>query len=453
MRFIMKNVSEKESKNHHVRQIVLLTICGLCIINGIIFSHFGGFGIGKTVDVEEFSKYAMKIGEMEIPENSRIVALGEATHGNVEFQQLKKDVFRTLVEKNGVRVFALEGDFGGCEKVNRFIHGEEGTCEEAAAAIGFAMYRTKKMCDLISWMKEYNSTAESGKDLRFYGFDMQRRRYICEYINEFLGRTGIENSGFAGLENELENLNKNSKSGNAMNTVNSLKRESLEFLWNLKKQVMSVDYSVADKREIEFCLQLINVLQQNMEISFLENGNVQGACLRDKYMAENIMWILNREEEIGEKRIFISGANGHIEKQGSYDALNKVMGNILADYLGDGYFSIGTDFCRSKCNLASGKNGRRKNHVFYSHDPLANAARKCQLEECILDFSLIPQESVLRKQIDEYIWMGSIGDFYSSLLMNLVPYCYRTWRSPSERFDCLILVSRAHPIKVMDDCR
>ena len=52
----------------------------------------------------------------------------------------------------------LEGDYGGCEQVNRYIHGGEGTAQEAAAAIGFSIYRTEEMAELISYMRQYNES-------------------------------------------------------------------------------------------------------------------------------------------------------------------------------------------------------------------------------------------------------------------------------------------------------
>ena len=42
----------------------------------------------------EFEKYAVTVEDISIPEQAKIVALGEATHGNQEFQQLKLDVFK-----------------------------------------------------------------------------------------------------------------------------------------------------------------------------------------------------------------------------------------------------------------------------------------------------------------------------------------------------------------------
>lgn len=68
-------------------------------------------------------------------------------------------------------------------------------------------------------------------------------------------------------------------------------------------------------------------------------------------MAENVLWILSMEEQRGNSCIFISGHNGHIERFGNYGAGTRVMGNILSDELGDGYFAIGTDFYKTNCNL------------------------------------------------------------------------------------------------------
>ena len=115
---------------------------------------------------------------------------------------------------------------------------------------------------------------------------------------------------------------------------------------------------------------LADVLLQNMELGkYIDNaGEIN--IHRDKMMAENIMWILKQEEARGNGRIFISGHNGHAKKSGNYDANNKVMGNLLADEIGNEYFVIGTDFYKTTCTLPVDENGKRKNYIFYSYDPM-----------------------------------------------------------------------------------
>ncbi len=42
-----------------------------------------------------------------VPENVQVVGLGEASHGVKEYQEMKREVFQALVEKNGCRTFRV----------------------------------------------------------------------------------------------------------------------------------------------------------------------------------------------------------------------------------------------------------------------------------------------------------------------------------------------------------
>ena len=421
----------KKKKNVVIRAVLLLVLVAV-IITGCIFSHFGGFGTGPCADTEEFVKYAGQIEDIKIPEGTRIVALGEATHGNREFQQLKLDVFQETVKNAGVRAFALEGDFGGCEYVNRYIHGGDGTAEEAAAAIGFAIYRTNEMAELISWMREYNESAKEGEDLCFYGFDMQRYEYNYEYLIESAKEFGVDTT-------ELEKLWNDGELSDAYDTE---QRE--EIIARVKEALVSTG-----KEDVDKSIHFADILLQNISLGKVEDFATGGNALRDELMAENTLWILEQEEKRGNNCIFISGHNGHIEQFGNYGVDHKVMGNILADELKDGYFAIGTDFYKTECNLPKGSDGKRVTHTFYSYDPLAKAARKAGYDTCWLDFSEIPESSGLKTQVMEYCYMGSLGEYYSPIFMNLLPMSYRVWRSPAELYDGVIFVTEAHPTEIM----
>ena len=119
---------------------------------------------------------------------------------------MKLEVFKKLLEERGVRAFALEGDCGGCEAVDRYIHGGEGTAQEAAAAIGFAIYRTEEMAELVSYLREYNENASAGEDVRFYGFDMQRISRTFQFLMEGCAESNIDTTELEKLT-EGENLN------------------------------------------------------------------------------------------------------------------------------------------------------------------------------------------------------------------------------------------------------
>jgi erythromycin esterase len=192
----MEDIEIEKKNKKPIRLIIVTVILLLMVTCSLVYAYFGGFSTGKSADIGEFAKYAETITgdelpEIDVPESTRIVALGEATHGNREFQELKKLVFQDMVENNGIRAFVLEADTGGCEAINRYIHGGEGTLEEATETLGFQIYRTDEMANLISWMKAYNESADEGQDVRFYGVDMQDTEYELRYVIEALTECGI----------------------------------------------------------------------------------------------------------------------------------------------------------------------------------------------------------------------------------------------------------------------
>lgn len=412
-------MSKKERKKHTKLWIIILSLLTVLIAALLVFMHFGGFGTGENADPQEFAAQAGTVEDITIPEEATIVALGEATHGNAEFQELKLDVFKHMVESYGVRGFALEGDFGGCEQANRYIHGGAGTAEDAAAAIGFALYRTDEMAELIGYMRQYNETAAEGDDLRFYGFDMQRCTYNIQFLAEVCRGLGIDSS-------ELESLASDDNWNSGYDTS-----ARIDVITRTKAELESAGGSAQ-------ALHFADILLQNCQLQTV--ADVEYGDVRDGLMAQNTLWIAEQERERGFSRIFVSGHNGHVAKYGSYDA----MGKLLADELGEGYYAIGTDFYKTNCNLPSGSDGKRTEQVFYSYDPLAKAAKLAGLDICWLDFAKVPQDSALAAWTTGYHYMGSLGEGYS-LLMRLLPQSYRIFQPPAGLYDGMIFVSEATP--------
>lgn len=402
--------------------VLIITV----VVAAAIYSRFGGFGTGDCADTEEFSKYAVSVSELTVPDEAQIVALGEATHGNKEFQQLRLDVFRVLVEKYGVRAFALEGDFGGCEAINRYIHGEGGTAAEALSATGFAIYRTEEMENLTEWMRDYNASAAQGEDLRFYGFDMEQRAYSYRYLLEALQKADIDTADFEKMWD-----------GEANTYADSCTAEQrAEIIRAAEEQLMPEDVQA---------LRFAEVLLQNIELGKYINDSGELNAQRDRMMAENTLWILEQGQARGNSRVMISGHNNHIMQ--CENAGTPVLGSLLAEKLGGGYFAVGTDFYKSVCNLPKAYTGKRITHTFYSHDPLAKASKKCGFDLSFLDFSEVPENSTLAEYIANSIPMGSLGESYS-VLMNFVPRSYRVRRTPQEAYDAMIFVTNAAPIEI-----
>ena len=188
-----------------------------------------------------------------------------------------------------------------------------------------------------------------------------------------------------------------------------------------------------------------DILLQNIELGQYMNDFDELNAQRDRMMAKNTLWILQQEQARGNSRIMISGHNNHIMQ--CENAETPVLGSLLAENLGDGYFAIGTDFYKSTCNLPKTYTRERTTHTFYSHDPLAKASKKCGFDISLLDFSKLPEGSALTEYITNSISMGSLGESYS-ILMNFVPRSYRTRRTPQKAYDAMIFVADATPIEI-----
>ena len=393
----MKN---KKTRRFKIRYIVF-GLLGVMALAALVFMRFGGFGTGKNVNPEEFLAYAEPVENITVPESAKIIALGEATHGNAEFQQLKLEVFK------------------------RYIHGGEGTAQEAAAAIGFSIYRTEEMAELISYMRQYNESALEGEDLRFYGFDMQRISYSMRFLKESCKELEVDTTN---LQKLVEGENWSSECDLSTRT---------ETLTQVKKELES-------KNGSENAIHFVDILMQHSELQTLTNAD--GATLRDQFMAENVQWILQQEQRNGHEKIFVTGHNSHVAKWGSSDS----MGKLLSKDAANGYYVIGTDFYKTHCNMPTRSPEKRTIQVFYSHDPLAKAAKLAGFDICWLDFTKVPENSELGRQASEYTYMGTLGESYS-IIMRLLPPSYRMFQPPAVLYDSMIFVTDANPTKILEE--
>ena len=83
-----KNRKHKKRK-YSVLKYGLLTVVASVALLGSIYSYFGGLGTGKCADINEFEKYAVTVEDISIPEQAKIVALGEGTSSEVDLQRNK----------------------------------------------------------------------------------------------------------------------------------------------------------------------------------------------------------------------------------------------------------------------------------------------------------------------------------------------------------------------------
>lgn len=229
---------------------------------------------------------------------------------------------------------------------------------------------------LIEYMREYNDDAEE-EQLNFYGFDMQRIRYSFDALKKECIAEGVDLSF---LDNFIIDGQWNQ---------NYSYEEKKDLLMKLKKTLELKEFN-GD------LIHFVDVLLQNVEV--LHRKDTDGSLLRDQYMAENVSWILQKEQQRGNDCIFISGHNEHVAKWGSYDSMGKLLSNQYR------YYVIGANFYKTRCNLPEG-NHKHTIQTFYSLDPLAKTAKLAGFKMCWIDFLLLKKVQKLKgMQMHIPIW-------------------------------------------------
>lgn len=388
--------------------------------------------------IAEVGQYAQKVSEIDIPDHVKIIGLGEASHGNLEFQELKLSVFQGLVEKEKVRAFALEMDFSEGMIINNYIHTGEGNAKEIVKNLSFTIYHTQQMQDLIEWMKDYNDSKPSSEQLSFYGFDMQNPELGIDLILEYCRKQNIlvdEN-----LQTVLEPIK-----GTSKKLSDAEKEKAIDIL----KQIQSIIDSHQKTSEGQLIGRAITNILHSFDYYKMSMADYTGMSnARDGYMADNVAWIQMFEEERGHERIMIAGHNGHV----AYQSKNFMcMGSHLREKFQNQYFVIGTDYFQTTVNINDiGKaEVGRTNQSFNSADPLAAQAKRVG-GSYYLNFSTVEKGGETDKIISQPMSMGSLGEGYS-FMMHFLPTSHRIQESPKELYDAMIFVYKATPIQPFTD--
>lgn len=410
---------------------ILIFLVGLILLVGL-----GDFlwikipELNARKNISDIEVYGKDLSQINLDDHVKVVGLGEATHGNSDFQNLKLEVLKTLVEKNNLKSFCLEADFGEGMMINNYIHGNK-RAENISSVFSFNIYHTKEMNDLINYMFDYNQRAKDEDKLSFYGFDMQNPEKSIELILDFCKENNILED--KNLQREFSFI-KDEKF-----KISEIK-DKKDLLLEIKAHADALSSNYA--REVSRAIKNVMDSVKFYELDFNDYAKVNK--VRDKFMAENVKWISDFEKSKGNKMLLISGHNGHIAKSGKF---YEPMGSHLKKIFGEKYFIIGTDFYKGIVNINEiGPDNKRSNHVFVSADPLAYSARKFK-GKYYLDFTKVKDGETF-DLINKGINMISLGEGYSPL-MKFIPTSYRVKEIPKDLYDAMIFVYYAKPIAVI----
>ena len=86
--------------------------------------------------------------------DSRIVSLGEATHGTREFFQIKHRILEFLATEMCFNLFAIEANMPEAYRVNDYVLTGAGDPKQLLAGLKEWPWNTEEVLDMIRWMRE-----------------------------------------------------------------------------------------------------------------------------------------------------------------------------------------------------------------------------------------------------------------------------------------------------------
>ena len=106
---------------------------------------------------------------------SKVVLLGEATHGTSEFYRMRARITRELITKRGFTIVAVEADWPDAARVDRYVRHGPAVHEGDPAFSRFPtwMWRNTEVHDFVEWLRSWNvDLPDPARRTGFYGLDL-----------------------------------------------------------------------------------------------------------------------------------------------------------------------------------------------------------------------------------------------------------------------------------------
>jgi|GEM_PF-293629 len=349
----------------------------------------------------------------ELIGHSKVVGLGENSHGSSEIFKMKNRIIQYLAANNGFDIFSIEASMPEAYKLNDYTVRGEGDPRKLIAGMHFWTWRTEEVLDMVEWMRRFN---EPKQRILFTGFDMQYYSgVISELSDAFQGDTEVE-AIITGLKKKLDE-------NAGVNEIEPL----LLFLQN------TIENSLFQPSEQAWLQQNIEIIRQLLVRQF------QGAGVplwRDIFMANNFMWIT---EQNPDSKFVIWAHNMHVHKS------DLLQGFYLTQSLGNDYIAFGFTFFEGSY-IANGSRGVTSYEAVTAYPGTLEYLLN-QLNEpiFILDLKKIKSDHHKDTQwLMEYLLFRD-ADEYGDLLTS--EYVYR---KIVDDFDYLIFIKRSSPSSVFE---
>jgi erythromycin esterase len=342
--------------------------------------------------------------------SSRIVGLGEFSHGSSEVFQMKHRLVEFLVSEMGFNIFSIETNMPEASKLNDYVlygEGDPGVLLNG----GDWIWNTQEILNMVEWMRKINSNGL--EKIQFTGFDMQLISGALENLEKFaILHDKTLKSQIDSIKNTISKAQllaqQNESIYELVSKINKTSKNIVSYFENNKS------FITTSIRESEY-----QWLKQNANIMI--QSSLTGK-IRDSCMAENVTWLLNSRPDA---KIILWAHNRHINRDPG------LLGGFLSKKYGNDYFNIG--FLSNSGTFNASTSEGIKSNVMEESKPgsIEYSLHKTQIPIFLFDFSHVnknvPESEWLSKELntrfigsyileDSMIFSQKISNCYNSVI-------------------------------------
>jgi erythromycin esterase len=371
--------------------------------------------------------------------DSRIILLGESTHGTHEFYEWRAAITKRLIKEKGFEVIAIEGDWTDTWRVNDLVNSP---LRDSSTRIDIlkqydrwpqSMWGNFEFSDFIESLNAYNIAAE--RPVNIYGIDLYS---FWEWTyNQLPYQDTILNSMISSVRNQFDSFN-----NDALKYAALVKSKNINYGKVTQALFDYINKKYPNETRLDqFLLKQYGLLTMMGERYFrtMNNGKVESWNIRENYMALTVKRLLAKHGRQSKAVIWVH--NGH-----AGDATYSQM-------VEGGYLSLGQllkkDFPNDIFSVAFGTNKGSVYAGYYWNAPLMEIklpeAKKGSWENILHEVNpknklLLSREIINNPVFNKWLPFRSVGAAFSN---NAV---YGTAILP-KRFDALIYIDSTRALK------
>ncbi|KAK5168608.1 uncharacterized protein LTR77_005917 [Saxophila tyrrhenica] len=150
------------------------------------------------IESKDFGSFFDSFGQ------SKVVLIGDASHGTSEFYRARAAITRCLIEEHGFNIVAVEGDWPDAKVVDRYVrhnpakHAETNTKEmDVFNHFPRWMWRNTETSSFVNWLRKHNASQPVDQRTMFAGLDLYSMGKSMRAVLEYLDRVDPETAKLA----------------------------------------------------------------------------------------------------------------------------------------------------------------------------------------------------------------------------------------------------------------